>query len=181
MEPLAVGEAIAGGALVFFLPGFVVAKAAFPERRVRGPDGVRWAIELVALGLVLSVVLTVVVGELLLAGAPGGFSASWGDPLLEAILAGVALVAFVIGWFEGAYAARAPEGSPRSREPGGDGAWPLSAELDRLQRERLGLERELRRTAAGDTETGARLRASLDRVVEEENALRQRREADYDL
>ena len=57
MDPLAVGEAIAGGALLFVVPGFAVAKAVFPERRVRGAAGVRWALELAALALVLSVVL----------------------------------------------------------------------------------------------------------------------------
>lgn len=181
MEPLAAGEAVVGALLLFFVPGYTIAKAVFPERRAAGPHGVGWAIELVALALVLSVVLTVTVGYLLLVGAAGGFSASWGDPLLEAVLAAIALVAFVVGWLEGAYARTPPPARVPPEEPGGVGAWELSDRLDRLQRERLGLERELRRTASTDLDAGARLRLRLDRVTEEEQALRRRREAEYDL
>jgi len=180
MDPLAVVEAVAGGALLFLVPGFAVGKALFPERRVRGPDGVRWALELVALSLVLSVGLTVVVGYVLLAGAPGGFSATWGDPLLEAVLAAIALAAAVAGALEGAYA-RSP---PRARvepEPGTEGVWELSVELDRLQRERLAVERELRGTPPSDGEARARLTARREEVARDEEALRRRREADYDV
>jgi len=181
MDPLGLGEAVAGGALVFFVPGYAVAKAVFPERRLSGPDGVRWALEVVALAFVLSVVLTVTVGYLLLAGAPGGFAASWSDPLLEASLAAVAAVAFVVGWLEGAYARVPPPGKARPEEPGGVGAWELAERLDRLQRERLRLERELRRTPSRDADAGDRLRARIDSVLKEEEALRQRREAEYEL
>ena len=180
MEPLAVGEAIAGGALLFFAPGFTVAKAVFPERRVRGPYGVRWAIELVALALVLSVVLTVVLGYVLLVGAPGGFSAAWTDPLLESALAGVALVALVVGWMEGAYARVAPAARLIPEEPGGPGAWELSVRLDRLQRERRRLERELATTGASDPGDGP-VRQRLREVLDEEAGLRRQREADYEL
>lgn len=181
MEPIAVGEAVAGGAILFFVPGFAVAKAVFPDRRVAGADGVRWGLELVALAFVLSVVLTVTVGYVLLAGVPGGFSASWSDPLLEAVLAAIALVAVVAGWLEGAYARTPPAAPYPEAEPGGDGAWETGVRLDRLQRDRLSLEGEIRRTPASDAEATARLRSRLDRVAEEEEALRRRREAEYDL
>lgn len=181
MDPLALGEAVAGGALLFWVPGFAVAKAVFPERRLRGPAGVQWALELVALSLVLSVVLTVTVGYLLLAAAPGGFSAAWGDPLLEAALAAVALVAFAAGGLRGAYAATPPAPTSRPAEPGTAGAWELSDELDRLQRQRIGLERELGRAPSSDAELRARLQGRLDEVVRDEQALRSRREAEYEL
>lgn len=181
MGPLEVGEALVGGALLFFVPGFTVAKAVFPGRRVRGPDGIRWAIELAALGLVLSVVLTVTVGYVLLVGAPGGFSADWADPLLESALAAVALVAFVVGWLEGAYARTAPARAPPSVEPGTADVWALSAELDGLERQRVALERELARAPAEDTDARARLAARLDEVVRGERSLRERREAEYEL
>ena len=180
MDPLSVPEAVAGGALLFFVPGFTVAKALFPERRVRGPDGVRWAIELVALALVLSVALTVVVGYGLLVGEPGGFSATWGNPLLESILAAIAAVAAFAGWLGGAYA-RHPPPAPTGAEPGTEGVGALGGELDRLQRERLVLERELRSSTSADPEARARLTARHDRVTREESALRRRREADYEL
>jgi len=180
MDPLALGEAVAGGALVFFVPGYAVAKAVFPERRISAPGGRRWAVEVVTLGIVLSVVLTVVVGELLLAGAPGGFSASWTDPLLEASLAAVAVVAFAIGGLEGAYSRTPRTARPPPEDDGEDGAWELSDRLDRLQRERLHLDRELRHTPATDAAAVARLRQHRDEVVAEEATLRRRREEEYD-
>jgi len=180
MEPLSAAEAVFGGALVFLVPGFGVAKALFPERRIVGPDGVRWAIELVTLSLVVSVVLTVTVGYVLLAGFPGTFSATWGDPLLEAILGAIALVAFVVGWLEGAYGAT-PRARPPPEETESPGAWELSRQLDRLQRERGRLERELARLSAPEGSEAARLRSRLGQLLEEQEALRRRREAEYDL
>jgi hypothetical protein len=176
MGPLALAEAIAGGLLLFFVPGYAVAKALFPERRLRGPDAVRWGLELAALSFVLSVVLTVVLGYVLLVGAPGGFSATWADPLLEAALAAVAAVAFAAGWLQGAYA-REPR-RPAERPAEALGPWELDDRLDRLQRERLRLERELRRSAGGDAAAG--LRERIAGVVDEERSLQRRREAEYD-
>jgi len=181
MALLPLAEAVVGGLLLFFVPGFVIAKALFPERRWAGPDGVRWLVELVTLGLVVSVVLTVVVGYGILAAAPGGFAAGWSDPLLEAILAAIAVVAFSVGLLEGAYA-RTPRVRPAPSDgPGEAGAWELTEQLDRLQRQRLGLERELSRTPSADKAGQAGLRARLAAIVEEETALRQRREAEYEL
>lgn len=180
MDPLAVGEAVAGGALLLFVPGFAVAKAVFPDRRLSGPDGWRWGVELVALALVLSVVLTVIVGDLLLVGTPGGFHANWGDPLLETALAAVALVAFVAGVLEGAYARVPPRPSPSTEEPGAAGAWELSQRLERLQRERGRIDRQLRATPPPEAEAASALRAVRARIVEEERTLRERREAAYE-
>jgi hypothetical protein len=180
MDLLPAAEAVAGGALLFVVPGFAVAKAIFPERRVRGPDGVRWAIELAALALVASVALTVLVGYLLLQGSSGGFSASWREPLLEEGLASVAVVAFVVGWLEGAYARTPTARAAASLEPAGADAWELSEKLDRLQRERQGLERELRRSSAEDAGASARLRERIELLLAQERELRQRREAGYE-
>lgn len=181
MDPLGLVQAVAGGALVFFVPGYAVAKAVFPERRLVGPTAVAWALELVALAFVLSVVLTVTVGYVLLAGTPGGFSASWTDPRLEGGLAAIALVAFVAGWQEGAYARVPPARRRTIEEPGTGGAWELSDRLDRLQRERLGLDRQLRATPSTDAGRIAQLTADRDRVVAEEEELRRRREEEYEL
>ncbi len=176
MGSLAVVEAVAGGLLIFVLPGFTIAKAVFPERRLATPQGVRWAIELAALSLVLSVVLTVVVGYGLLVGAPGGFTAAWSDPLLEVVLAAITLVAFAVGWLEGAYAREAPvrPGPPPETDP-----WELTQSLDRLQRERRGLERQLRALAPSSTEDGDGLRRRIEAIAAQERTLRERQEAEY--
>ena len=180
MDSLSLGQAVAGGALLFFVPGFVVAKAVFPERRLRGPGAVRWGIELVALALVVSVVLTVTVGYLLLVAAPSGFNAGWSDPLLESVLAAVALVAFLAGWWEGAYARVAPLARPHPESPGSTGAWELTERLDALQRERQRLERQIRSLQAPESTEGDTLRSRLHEVTEEERTLRERREGEYE-
>jgi hypothetical protein len=161
--PAPLGWAV-GLLLFFFVPGLALARAVFPERRFRGPDGLRGAVELAVLSLVLSVVLTVLVGYALLSVAPGGFSAAWDSPVLEGTLAVVAAGAFVVGLVEGAYA-RVPRRAPPPRGPGMEGAWALSERLDRL--------RAQRRAPGVDPATAAALDA-------EERALAERREAEYD-
>lgn len=164
-------EAVVGGALVFAVPGLAIARAVFPEWRFRGPGGARRALETATLGFVLSVALTVLVGGALLGLAPGGFAASWGDPLLETILAAIALLAFVVGWAEGAYARTPPSRAGPLPEPGGEGAWPLSRALERLNRE----EARLRRQGAGDVDRARR----LDEIRAERARLEAAREAEY--
>jgi len=93
MTILSVVEGVAGGLLLFFVPGYALTKAVFPEWRVRGRNAGRRLVEVVTLSFVTSIGLTVVVGFGLLDLAPGGFSAAWSDPLLEAALAAVAGVA----------------------------------------------------------------------------------------
>lgn len=180
MGPLTVGEAVAGGLLIFVVPGFAVAKALFPERRVRGAGGVRWAVELATLALVLSVVLTVLVGYLLLSTAPGGFSASWSDPVLEAALAAIALVAFVAGLVQGAYARPAPRAPALRDDAGEEGAWELSERLGALQRARAALTREQGRRGATDPEAAAELKSRRAAIDAEERQLQQQREAEYE-
>lgn len=177
MDPLVVGEAIAGGALLYVVPGFAVAKALWPDRRIAGPNGVGWALELAALSFVLSVVFTITVGYVLLGAAPSGFAAGWSDPILEEALTGLALVAGVAGLLEGAYARTPPLPRATEDEPGGLGAWELSRALDRLARERAALETEQRRTAGAPREELGR---RIERIAEEETALRRRREAEYE-
>jgi len=171
-------EIVAGFLLVFFVPGYALAKATFPEWRVRGPDGLLRLVELVTLGFVLSVVLTVIVGYALLAAAPGGFQAYWTDPLLEAVLAGIAAIALVGGWFRGAYA-RIPPAATASDAPFGEtGAWELSRELDRLAREERRVRHELR-VHGSDPAEARRLRDELDRIDSERSELQRHREAEY--
>jgi hypothetical protein len=176
MSLLAVPEAIAGLLLVFFVPGYCITKATFPEWRVRGPDGLRRLLEIATLSFVLSVVLTVLAGAILLAGGPGGFQAYWTTPFLEVFLFGIAVLAFGVAVLRGAFWV-VPPSAPRSDGSGGEeGAWELSRELDRLAHEERRLEHALRRPSQDDPE---RVRQELERVRSERAALRARREAEY--
>jgi hypothetical protein len=171
-------EAIAGLALVFFLPGYTLAKATFPEWRIRGPAALLRFLETVTLAFVLSVVLTVLVGSALLAIAPGGFQAYWSDPVLEAGLAAVTAVAFLVGWFRGAYRKDPPAAPAPAEEPGEEGAWEVTRELEELGREERRIRHTLRTTTPGPAEE-ARLRGDLEGVRARRAELQARREAEY--
>jgi uncharacterized membrane protein len=177
MTFVTVGEAVVGGLLLFFVPGYAVTKALFPEWRVRGPAGARRLVEVVTLSFVTSVGLTVLVGYGILNLAPGGFAAAWSDPLLEAVLAAVAVVAFAAAFARGAFARTVPPG-PERRETGEEGSWELSRELDRLSRDERRLRHEMRVAALTPSET-ARLSAELDSVRAEREALQRKREEEY--
>jgi hypothetical protein len=171
--------AVAGLLLVFFVPGYAVVKATFPDWRVRGPDPLRRGLEIATLAFVLSVTLTVLVGYFLLDVGPGGFQASWSQPVLEAALAGVALVAFVIGWLRGAYGHEPPVRSrAEGSDDGAEGAWELTRELDRLRREERRLVHRLR---AGPADGAAREESEreLRRVRDAAGELQREREAEY--
>jgi hypothetical protein len=174
---VAVGfEAAAGILLVFFVPGYAVTKALFPEWRVRGPLAVRRGIEIGTLSFVLSLVLTVLAGYVLLVAAPAGFQAYWSSPVLEAVLFGIALAAFVAAYARGAFARQPP--APRPLEPSGgeEGAWQLTRQLDELGRQERRLEHQIR---VADPADGPRLRGELDSVRAQSAALRASREAEY--
>ena len=177
MDAVDGAEAVAGGLLLFVVPGFTIARALFPEWRFRGPDGARHALETATLAFVLSVALTVLVGSALLGVAPGGFAAAWSDPLLETVLAAIAVVGAVAGVLRGAYA-RVPPTPPAGPEDDEDGAFELTRELDRLYREERRLSPRARGTAASEAASAdiEQQRAELkDRI----DALEQRREEQY--
>jgi hypothetical protein len=176
MSAAALPEAIAGVLLVFFVPGYAVTKATFPEWRVRGAGGARRLLEIATLSFVLSVVLTVLAGYLLLVAAPAGFQAYWSDPVLEAVLAGVALIGLVVAWFRGGFARTAPAARRPEASGGEEGAWELTRELDRLAREERRIEHALRTKAECDT---PRLEQELTELRARSAALRARREAEY--
>lgn len=178
MTVLSVAEGAAGALLLFFVPGYAVTKALFPEWRVRGPEGTRRLLEIATLSFVASIGLTVVVGYGILNLAPGGFAAAWSDPLLEAVLAAVALVAFVVALRRGAFARTPPPAPAAPPEGGEEGAWELSRELERLGRDERRIQHSLR-VATLSPSDAARLRAELDRVRAERDALRRRREEEY--
>jgi uncharacterized protein DUF1616 len=177
MTLLGVAEAVAGGLLLFFLPGYALVKALFPEWRVLGPDGNRRLLELVTLSFVTSIGLTILVGFGILDIAPGGFAAAWSDPLLEVSLAAVTVVGFGAALARGAFA-KTPPVAPRVSEGGGEeGAWELTRELERLNQEERRLQHALRITHGGPEER--HVREDLEKIRSETEDLRRRREAEY--
>lgn len=171
-------ELVAGFLLVFFLPGYALTKATFPEWRLRGPDAILRFLETVTLAFVLSVTLTVLAGYALLAAAPGGFQAYWTDPVLEAVLAGIAAIAFVAGGLRGAYRHEPPPARARPDAPGDSGAGEVTRELDRIGREERRLAHELR-VRGSDPAEGERLRAALARLETQRTELQRQREEEY--
>jgi hypothetical protein len=169
-------EIVVGILLLFFAPGYFVTKATFPEWRVRGEDALVRAIEIGTLSFVLSVALTVLVGYALLVGGPQGFQAAWSDPVLEAILFAIAIVAFGVGAARGAYRAIPPVRAS-TPAPGEEGPFELARELTRLDREEKRLSRELDR--AGTTGLQADLERQLGAVRARRTELQRRREAEY--
>lgn len=177
MTVLSAFEAVVGGLLVFFVPGFFVTRALFPEWEFHGRGALTRLVETVTLSFVLSVVLAVLVGYILLTAAPGGFQAFWSDPVLEAALAGVAVVAFGAGVVRHGFGRGTPARARVEPDPGGSGAWELSRELDRLAREERRLKRALATTRGSEEEREVRER--LEKVRTETEELRRRREAEY--
>lgn len=170
-------EVVAGLLLLFFVPGYTLTKATFPEWRVRGAVATLRLLEVVTLSFVTSIALTVLVGYALLTAGPNGFQAFWSDPLLETILALLALVAFAVGWSRGAYARNPP--TPTAPEPEEETPpWPLVQELDLLRREERRVRHTLRQVRAGSPEA-VELRAELDRLEAEATRLKARREEEY--
>ena len=176
---VALGEAIAGGLLVFFLPGFLIARATFPDWRLRGPGSALRILETVSLAFVLSVTLTVLVGVVLLDGTPAGFSAGWADPGLEGGLALIAVIALAVGWLRGAYSTGTVASVVYAPTAEGEtGAWELDRELEALARQERRILHALRVRSASATEE-AELREELDRVRGRQAELGRTREAQY--
>ena len=171
-------EIVAGFLLVFFLPGYSVTRAAFPEWRIRGPSAVRRAVEEITLSFVLSVVLAVLVGGALLSLTPAGFQASWSNPTLEAALAGIAAIALLVAWARGSFQ-KSPPSHAFPKEPGGEeGALELTRHLDELSREERRV-RHLLRAGVQDPEERERLNKRLEEIRSESLELAARREAEY--
>jgi hypothetical protein len=171
-------ESVAGLLLVFFVPGFAVTKALYPEWRVRGAAALRRLVEITTLSFVLSVVLTVLVGYFLLAFAPGGFQAAWSDPVLELVLVGITVVAVVVGWVRGSFRREPPLRAAAPDRGGEEGAWELTRRLDLLGREERRV-RHLLRTGPRDPAERDRLNARLEELRSETDELTRRREAEY--
>ncbi len=141
-------EAVVGLALLFFLPGFGLARATFPEWRFRGPTGTIHLLETLTLSLVTSVGLTIVVG-FALRNTSFGFGATWANPNVLEVLAALTALGLGVAWVRGAFSAIPPPAPGLPEERGNVGAFETIRELDGL----AALERRLRhrrRVAAAD-------------------------------
>jgi hypothetical protein len=168
-------EAAVGLALIFFLPGFGIARATFPEWRFRGPSGTLRLLETLSLSLFGSVAMTVVVGFGLL-NSPVGFWATWSNPLLFELLGGVTAVALAVAFVRGAFARVAPEGPRTEPAAGNEGAFETIRELDGLKAEQRRMRHRLRVLPREDPER-ARVSDELERLVAREADIVATREA----
>jgi hypothetical protein len=168
---------VLGLLLIFLLPGFGLTRAIWPERRVLRPLSLRALVEQLTTSLVLSVVATVLVGFAWL-GSSAGVQATWSDPVVEGTLALLAAAALVVAAARGSFA-RVPPEAPRLEPEGGhEGPLELLRRLDQYERDERRLEHRLR-TAGEASSEGRTIRAELDRLRAEAEALKERRESEY--
>ncbi|MHB8351302.1 MAG: hypothetical protein ACYDFT_01200 [Thermoplasmata archaeon] len=168
----------AGGALLLALPGLAWTRAVFPEWRFRGPLAITRAIETAALALLISVSLTILVGFALTFGSDSGFPATWSDPILEAILAALAVVGLAVALARGGFDRIAPSAPPPEPAPGADSPAPLLGELVRIRRDGRRIEHLMRQRDLPERDR-QRLRAELGELRAREGELRRAREAEY--
>jgi hypothetical protein len=145
MSLASVPFALGALALFFFVPGYLLVKALWPEKRWKGPEAPITALEMVTGGFLASLGLFLVIGFAL--GNTGVFQAGPSDPLLEEILLGLSVLFLVVGWVVGAYRKEAPA-APSFVEPPGPGEEDLGPVLDQFQRwnrEERDLRREIHR------------------------------------
>ncbi|MCL4308779.1 MAG: DUF1616 domain-containing protein [Candidatus Thermoplasmatota archaeon] len=178
MDGASVGEAILAGALIFFVPGYGVTRATFPEWRVLFPPRRLRLLETVALSFVVSVALTVIAGEILLSTSPSGFQAYWTDPVLEMFLAAISVVAFLVAWARGAFREAPPDAYHLVATAPEEDPWMLMQELDRLERVRRRAMHRLRRSEAGSRES-AQIQAEIDEIDSRRTKILREREQEY--
>jgi uncharacterized membrane protein len=178
MDGASVGEAALAGALIFFAPGYCVTRATFPEWRVLHPLRRLRLLETITLSFVVSVALSVIAGEVLLAASPSGFQAYWTDPVLEAFLGAIGLVAFLVAWARGAFRERPPGAPTHVEATPEEDPWVLMQELDRLERDRRRATHRLRRSEAGSGES-ARIQAEIEQIDRRRTEILREREQEY--
>jgi hypothetical protein len=167
------GEIALGLALLFFLPGFAVSRALFPEWRFRG--GWIRVTEILTLSLILSVALTILIG-FTLGNLPGAlFQASWSDPILEVILGGITIAGLAGAWVRGGLARVPPAPLRGPAAPGPDRPFELIRALDQLASQERGLRRRLRHSAATER---PRLEVEIRELQRRQATLLSAREAD---
>ncbi|HEV2166420.1 MAG TPA: DUF1616 domain-containing protein [Thermoplasmata archaeon] len=173
-EPL---EIVAGLLLVFFLPGFAITRALFPERRVFRPLSWKNLLEQLTSSVVLSVALTILVGFVWL-GTSTGVQANWSDPLEEATLGAVAAVALGIAVARGGFSVLPPKSAPLEPQGGHSDPVEVVHRLDLLAREERTLTHRIR-VVGSRSDAAQPLVQELERVQGEAARLRAEREEEY--
>jgi hypothetical protein len=170
--PLALS--LAGLLLLFVAPGLGLSAALFPEKVRPARDRGRAWLELAALSVIVSLAVTVLLGEFLQASSLG-FSASWSDPGLELLDGAVALAGLVVAIVRGAFGSTPLPEPPNDPDAGG---WPALRSFEGLAREERRIEREL--AAPGLASDRRReLEARREELRAERESLRRRREAEF--
>jgi hypothetical protein len=172
-------EAIAGGLLILLLPGLAWSRAIFPEWRIRGALAITHLVTTLTFAVVVSLALTIVVGSTLTGFAIAPYPAGWGDPVLEGILAAIALAGFVVALLRGGLRHGTLPGRASAPEPEGPPPEHALAEAARLRAEGRRIRHRLR-----DRDIAPRRREELDRQLAATEAavraLERRREAEID-
>jgi hypothetical protein len=171
-------ESAIGLLLVYFLPGFGITRAVFPERRVFRPWSAKDLLEQATASIVLSVGTTILVGYAWL-GTSLGVQAGWNDPVIEVTLAVVAAVAFAVAAGRGSFSREPPPGPLRADVATESDPMELVHELERLSREERGLRHRIRVAGPGSKEAEP-LAQELSRVRAEAARLRAERGEAYD-
>jgi uncharacterized membrane protein len=156
--------------LFFFLPGYLLSRALWPEWRLRGEKALELGVLTVTSALVFSTALTVLAGFYL--GNVGLFQAGPGNPLLEEVLAALSALLLVIGWWRGAFSKDPPPAPSYARAP-------LAGEEDveEYMQEMASLAQEERRLLHAIRTTGRTNPGKRERLESELETLRTRRRA----
>lgn len=176
MASVNAAEAVVSLVLTFFLPGFALARATFPEWRFRGPNGTIRLLETLTLSLFGSVALTVILGFGLL-NSPVGFGATWSDPVLFGLLAAVAAVGLAAAAIRGAFSRVPPAAPPVEPDPEGDRAFATIRALEGLKAEERRLRHRLRVLPKSDPER-ERIASELEELQAQEARTVAAREAE---
>lgn len=153
--------------IYFFIPGALLMKLLWPEWRIRGDEGVERLAEIIAGGVVMSATLTILVGFYL--GNVGLFWVGTSEPLLEAILGGLSVLFFVIGFFRGAYSESPPRAPSLVEGPlGGEiDTEAYYTRLEEISKKERRLRHELRKAGMAETPERERLQTELAALLEE--------------
>jgi hypothetical protein len=163
--------------LFFFLPGYLLMKALWPEWRIRGKAAVERGVTMVTGAVVSSTAMTILVGFVL--GNTASFQAGPDNPLLEAVLLVLSVAFFLVGLWRGAYS-KWPLPSPSYAEhalKGEDDTEAFVEEIEAIVREELRLKAEIKHAKRENPEKAERLKEELDAHVSRRRELEKARES----
>ncbi|HEV2519661.1 MAG TPA: DUF1616 domain-containing protein [Thermoplasmata archaeon] len=170
-------QAAVGLMLIYFLPGFAVTRALFPERRVFRPTSAKVLVEQLTSSVILSVAITILAGYVWL-GTSVGVQVTWAQPRVEESLAVISGVTLAVAAARGSFARRAPKGPDLAPESGHSDPMAIIRQLDELGRRRRSLEHQ-RRVTGADSPDSVSIDEAIRQIDDEDRALRAQREAEY--